>query len=326
MAKLSNLLSKISENEKLDVVGKRNIWFIVPAFIIVLAVILFFTVGMNVGIDFSGGIKIELYKDGAGITDAEYNTFVSEITEVVNANDGVVSYAQRSGDGCVVIKCSSVNASPSDDELLALQSSIESDLLDKYSDLLSDEDNYLTVSFSGAAVSTELLSRALVAVGVASVLMLVYIWIRFDLFSGLSAVITLLHDVIITFALTVIFRVQINSSYIAAIITIIAYSINATIILFDRAREIKKQTAHSERFNPTAIANRSVRETLTRSLFTNVTTIIPIALLAIFSVATIQEFALPIIFGLLAGLFSSVCLAPSFWTMMHNAKLKRKKA
>ena len=325
MAKLRNLFSGITENKNFDVVGKRTIWFVIPAVIVAIALIFNFIpgLGMNVGIDFSGGIKIEVY-DENGITDAQYDTYVADISKVITDNNGVVSYAQRSGDGAIVIKCSSTDATPSDAQLSALKDDLQSALETKYLDLVDAEDSYVTVSFAGASVSGELLSRAVVAVGVASLLMLVYIWIRFDLLSGLSAVIALIHDVVITFALTVIFRVQINSSYIAVIITIIAYSINATIVLFDRAREFKKQATLGSKFDPATVANQSVRDTFTRSLYTNLSTLIPLVLLAIFSVASVQEFALPIIFGLAAGFFSSVCLAPSIWTILNNWKLKRK--
>lgn len=324
MAKLKNLFSGITENKNFDVVGKRNIWFVIPAVIIAIALIIYFAVGMNVGIDFSGGIKIELYSED-GITDAQYTEYVNGIKDVIAENNGVVSYAQRSGDGAIVVKCSSVDATPTDAQLAELQQGIEADLKELYPDIADEaNDSYITVSFAGASVSGELLSRAFVAVAVASVLMLIYIWIRFDLLSGLSAVIALVHDVIITFALTVIFGVQINSSYIAVIITIIAYSINATIVLFDRAREAKKHLTLANKFVPADVANAAVRATFTRSFYTNLSTLVPIVLLAIFSVASVQEFALPIIFGLVAGFFSSVCLAPSIWTILNNVKLNKK--
>lgn len=325
MAKLKNLFSKITDNKNFDVVGKRTIWFVIPAIIVAIAIIFNFIpgMGMNVGIDFSGGIKIEIY-DEDGMTETQYNAYKADVEKIVTDNGGVVSYSQRSGDGALVVKVSSVDPTPSDALLATLKADIQADLEAKYPTLVDAEDSYVSVSFAGASVSGELLSRALVAVGVASVLMLIYIWIRFDILSGISAVLALIHDVIITFALTVIFRVQINSSYIAAIITIIAYSINATIVLFDRARELKKHAKVGTKFDPAKIANQSVRDTFTRSFYTNISTLIPIALLAIFSVATVQEFALPIIFGLLSGFFSSVCLAPSIWTIMNNWKLKRK--
>ena len=324
MANMKNLFSRITDNKNMDIVGKRTIWFVIPAAIIAIALIIYVIMGVNVGIDFSSGVKIELYSED-GITPAQYDAYVKGITDVVKENDGVVSYAQRSGDGAVVVKCSSIKGNPTDAELETLQKNIEAALKLKYEDIADESnDSYITVSFAGASVSNELLSRALVAVGVASVLMLIYIWIRFDLLSGLSAVIALIHDVVITFALTIIFRVQVNSSYIAAIITIIAYSINATIVLFDRAREAKKHLVGGAKFIPADIANQAIKSTFTRSFYTNVSTLIPIALLAIFSVATVQEFALPIIFGLVSGFFSSVCLAPSIWTIMNNAKLKKK--
>ena len=322
---MAKLFSKIVDNKNFDIVGKRTIWFVIPAVILAVALIMYFAVGMNVGIDFAGGIKIELI-DESGITDAEFETYKNEIIEIVEANDGVFSYAQRSGDETIVVRVSSVIASPTDEQMAELQQAIEADLLVKYDALVAaNDDSGVSVSFAGASVSSELLSRALVAVTVASILMLIYIWIRFDLLSGISAVIALLHDVVMTFALTVIFGVQINSSYIAAIITIVAYSINATIVLFDRTRELKKHATLGNKFNVADVANQAVRNTFTRSFYTNVSTLIPLVLLAIFSVSSVTEFALPIIFGLVAGFFSSVCLAPSIWTLL-NTQNKKKRA
>ncbi|MBR2989008.1 MAG: protein translocase subunit SecF [Clostridia bacterium] len=171
-----------------------------------------------------------------------------------------------------------------------------------------------------ATVSNEYLLTALIAVCVSLICMLIYIVIRFELLSAISAVVALAHDILIMFCAMVIFHIEINSTFIAALITILGYSINNTIIIFDRVREIKKMNA-GKRINgklvkPDYIANKSVQNTVWRSINTTLTTIITISMVAIIGVADIQVFALPIIFGLLAGTYSSMFIAPSVWAWL----------
>ena len=176
---------------------------------------------------------------------------------------------------------------------------------------------------TSATVSSEILKSALLAVSVALVLMLIYIVIRFELLSGLAAVLALVHDLLMMVCFMAIFHIEINSTFIAAIITILGYSINNTIIIFDRVRENIALYAH-KRINgklvkPAYIANKSVQETVWRTINTTLTTLIVIAMVAIIGVSDIRVFALPIISGLLAGTYSSVFLAPTFWAMLAKA-------
>lgn len=174
---------------------------------------------------------------------------------------------------------------------------------------------------TSASVSDEILKSAILAISISLVLMLIYIIIRFELLSGIAAVAALAHDVLIMFAFMIIFQIEINSTFIAALITILGYSINNTIIIFDRVRENMRIYAHKrdergKKVKPAYIANKSVQETIWRSINTTLTTLIMIGMIAILGVTSVQVFALPIIFGLLAGTFSSVCLAPTLWAML----------
>ncbi len=176
---------------------------------------------------------------------------------------------------------------------------------------------------TSATVSSEILKSALLAVSVALLLMLIYIVIRFELLSGIAAVLALAHDLLIMLCAMIIFHIEINATFIAALITILGYSINNTIIIFDRVRENSAIYAH-KRINgkivkPAYIANKSVQETVWRSINTTLTTLIVITMVALIGVSDIKIFALPIIFGLLAGTYSSVFLAPTFWAMLAKA-------
>lgn len=173
----------------------------------------------------------------------------------------------------------------------------------------------------GATVSTELLFNALLAVSLALVFMLCYIGLRFQLSSGLACIIALFHDVIVMFAFMAICHIEINSTFIAALITILGYSINNSIILFDRVRE-NRNSLFCANMTPEEVANKSIRETLLRSINTTITTLIMIGMVAIIGVADIRIFAFPIIIGLLAGTFSSICIAPSFWALFQRVGKK----
>lgn len=169
----------------------------------------------------------------------------------------------------------------------------------------------------GASASDVLVRSAIWAIVVAIIVMLIYIVIRFTLTSALAAVCALAHDVIIMFACCSIFNVTLNSTFIAAIITIIGYSINATIVIFDRVRAEKK-LATSASLTDTELANKAVNSTLTVTLLSTLTTLITVVFLLFFSVAEIQEFILPIIFGLIAGAVSSCMIAPALWVKFNK--------
>ena len=193
------------------------------------------------------------------------------------------------------------------------------------SDALAINDKYSGQAVRGdsvsATVSGELLTNALLAICLSIVLMLVYIAFRFEVSSGISAIMALLHDILIMFSFMAIFRIEISSTFIAALITILGYSINNTIIVFDRIRENSK-SLYYKNSTATFIANQSIRETLVRSINTSITTLLTITMVAIIGVPSIRIFALPIIVGLLAGPFSSIFISPSIWAMWKDRKKK----
>lgn len=173
-----------------------------------------------------------------------------------------------------------------------------------------DDDDLISVSLVGGTISGELRRSAIIASIIAVVIMLIYITVRFDLHSGLAAVTCLVHDIFVMLVAYSLFAVPMNSTMIAALLTILGYSINATIIIFDRIRENKKKMGNTD-FEE--IVNVSICQTMKRSLFTTITTFVTIAALYVLGVESIKQFALPIIVGILAGFFSSVCLAGNLW-------------
>lgn len=285
-----------------------------------------FTDAVGIGIDFEGGtlLTVTLGEDAINNYD-ENRVKITEAIEGVEV-DGehvIVSYVQRQ-EANNVAKTSIVfrykNVHDDDERINEMNEKIR-DVVDN---LYPDMPNNVAYESIGATAASDLLSKAAIALTVSVVLILIYIIIRFTLMSGFAAVIALLHDVIVMFALTVICRVQINSSYVAAMITIIAYSINNTIIIFDRCREHLKPLKGQKNIDYVGIGDSAVRETMTRSIYTTLTTMVTVIFLAILGSDTIREFCVPIILGLIAGFFSSVFLATPLWAAMSASFDKTK--
>ena len=190
-------------------------------------------------------------------------------------------------------------------------------------DYAVDANNITTESIS-ATISREMTSSAIRAILVALVLILIYIRIRFkDIRFGIAAVIALLHDALIVVTCYVLTRIEVGSTFVAVVLTIIGYSINDTIVTFDRLRENRKNAASRESLDE--LIDKSVTQTLTRSLFTSITTFIMVLALFIFGVNDIRNFALPLMVGVISGTFSSVFIASPLWRDIRNATHKEKK-
>ena len=210
-----------------------------------------------------------------------------------------------------------------EDEVQNLQNGLETTLLEKYPNM--DTDN-ATASYVGPVAGATLVRNAIFSVLIAAVLMLIYIAFRFDLFSGIAAVAGLLHDVLIMISFMVILRnvIQMNSSFIAAMLTIVGYSINNTIVIFDRIRENNKKPALCRSAPLRDRRQLSVKESLGRTINTTLTTLVTIVTLYILGVASIREFSLPIIIGILAGAYSANLINGYVWAALEDARLARK--
>lgn len=190
------------------------------------------------------------------------------------------------------------------------------------------EDNFdvdteeITAESISSTVSNEMKWNAIVSVIIAGICMLIYIWFRFsDVRFAASAVLALLHDVLIVLAFYAVFRVSVGSTFIACILTIVGYSINATIVIFDRIRENLKN--EGSKADLKELVNRSITQTLTRSIYTSLTTFIMIVVLFILGVSSIREFAAPLMVGIVAGAYSSVCLTGAIWFILRKRLSKK---
>ena len=182
----------------------------------------------------------------------------------------------------------------------------------------------ITAENISSTVSSEMRTDAVVALVIATICMLLYIWFRFkDIRFGTSAVIALLNDVLFVIAFYAISRTSVGNTFIACILTIVGYSINATIVIFDRIREeLKTKKEKSEELS--GLVNRCITDTLTRSIYTNATTFIMLAVLYVLGVSSIKEFAMPLMVGVLGGTFSSICITGPLWYVMKTKFVKKK--
>ena len=291
-----------------DFCGNWKKIFVLPIVLIIAGIVLFFTMGLNIGVDFSGGSMI--YAEiGSGKFDVdEVRSIVGEYT-----GNAVVSYSGDDNMG-VDIRLGG------DDDANEIQDKIIAALKEKYE--IGDEK--FDVEYVGPTIGRSLLVNASLALLIAFILMLAYIWFRFELMSGVAALIGIAHDVLIMFVFTILFQIQINTPFIAALLTIVGYSINNTIIIFDRIRSNKEKLYGKESLSE--IVNISIRETFSRSVNTTVTTLIALVVLYILGVESIKTFTLPIIIGVIAGFFSSVFITGPLWTLMTKNKKEKKQA
>jgi len=284
-------------------------WFIGASGVIILAAIIVtvFAGGLVLGIDFTGGTMITLAMNEEFSLDT-----LEEVTREQVSSEVRVSYSGSDG-AIVYINDRDVDADLKDE----VRGKITDAIVAAYPSTVIEY-----IDSVGPVAGSQLIYNAFMSLALAGVLMLIYIWIRFELLSGVAAVIALLHDVAIMISIVAILRVQINSSFIAAVLTIVGYSINNTIVVFDRIRDNRKvnRTLPFEQ-----VANKSVGETLGRSINTSLTTLITITLVYIFGVASIREFVLPIITGLLAGTYSSIFIVSGLWVRLHNMAAKARK-
>ena len=285
----------------------------ISAGIMVLALLLsLFGMGINVGIDFSGGMSMQ-YTMGEAVTQSD----IEGVLNGIGLKDYAVS-VQGTGKDSINIRIKAID----EDGVQGVQASITEALQAKYPNAAI----YGDVNYVGPVAGATLLRNAFLSVLIAALCMLIYIAIRFDFNSGAAAVLGLVHDVLIMLSFMVILRsfVQMNSSFIAAMLTIVGYSINNTIIIFDRIREnARKMPSSTPRVD---VVNRSIKECLGRTINTTLTTLVPLVCLYIFGVSSIREFALPIIVGIISGVYSAKMINGYVWAFLEEKKRAKKAA
>ena len=315
-AKNAKLYGSKKEGKVIDFLSKRHLFMGASVLVIIAGIV---TVGMNemktgskfnYGIDFKGGTSTNVtFNENLSLEDISAR--VVPVVETVTHEAGTQTQKVE-GTNEVIIKTRELSLEERDALNNALVQSFGVDA------------EKITAENISAAVSTEMKKDAIWATVWATLLMLIYIFIRFKKLSfALGSVLALVHDVLILVACYAIARWSVGSTFIACILTIVGYSINATIVIFDRMREnlgnMKKNTTKEE------IVNLSITQTLSRSINASLTTFIMVLVLYIMGVSSIREFALPIMVGIVVGTYSSVCLAASIWYMFDKLETKSKK-
>lgn len=272
------------------------------ALIILVGVVMLFACGGFVtDIDFAGGTMIKLDM-GKQFSTSELQSVIKSTT----GQDATVQTSLDAGNYEATIKLTNLSA----EERTELFEAIEEKFNLSGDYMLSNE----TIT---PLVSSEIIFNALLSIIIASVLILIYIAIRFAFAPAIASIIALIHSVLIMIAYYAIFRQPVNASFIAALLTIIGYAINDTIVTFDRIRE-NKRFAKKETFKETC--ENSIRQTLKRTINTSVTTLISLIVLAIFGESTIRAFVIPLIVGVVAGTYSSIFVATPMWYLIDGGK------
>lgn len=293
----------------IDFLGKRKVFFIIS---IVLCLSGFVGMGinhargigaMNYSLDFAGGSSTTVTFNESYTLDEIDNEMIPDLEEITGDNNIQVQTVRDSTD--VVFKTQTLD--------LETRQEFESYMNENY----GVEANNIKTENISSTVSSEMRTDAIVAVIIATLCMLVYIWFRFkDIRFATSAVIALVHDVLVVLAFYVIARVSVGNTFIACMLTIVGYSINATIVIFDRIREELKEAGKDVDLKE--LVNRCITQTLTRSIYTNLTTFIMVVALFILGVSSIREFAAPLMVGIGCGAYTSVCITGALWYVMKT--------
>ena len=303
--------TKKSAKKLFDFVGKRLIWFVIAIVCIVAGVVAAIANGlsgnqiMNFNIEFVGGYSTTVEFEEDYSMDEFNDEIKAAIADVIGTSD--IEGQKSTGSTEFTIKTPELD--------LETWNEMKDMLVSDYG---ADEDS-IAYEYISSTVSTELMRDALISLAIAGVCMLIYIWIRFRKFKfAISSLIALIHDVLIVAAFYALFRLSVGSSFVACILTIVGYSINATIVIFDRIRENMKNT--NINYDLKLVINTSIWQSLSRSILTSATTFIMVAFLYILGVETMRAFALPLAIGIIAGLFSSIFISGSLYYTMTKKK------
>lgn len=285
---------------KFDFIGKRKFAYALSCIIIIAGIVSLFVQGLNFGIDFTGGTVFQVQ--------FEDNKEISDLRDELGSMGYDGAQIQQMDNGDFQIKTEFMDQTAQDD--------FEQQLKDA-----SGSFEVLSTNAVGPSIGQEILLSGILALIVAVVLMVIYITIRFQWRFALAGNIALFHDILVTISIFSIFQLEVNSNFVAAILTIFGYSINDTIVVFDRIRE---RLGSVKRDNLAMTVNNAIHSTLRRSLFTSLTTLIPILCVFFFGGETTKVFVLALIIGIVSGTYSSIFVASPLWyDMSMKSKKKR---
>lgn len=306
----------------IDFVGHKKIFFGISIAIIVLGIICNFIFGTTLDIQFSGGAALKFSYTG-DVDQTDLYDFIQAKTE--DKISTTFSTDLVGGTGNTV----TVQFAGNDSVATEIQQNLEKDLQEKYPD-----NNFINLESSSvdASMGLNFLLKCLAAVAIASILMVLYVTIRFKKIGGLSAgvmaLVALFHDMAMIYFLYVIFQMPIDSNFMAVVLMILGYSLNDTIVIYDRVREERKNLGRKADVG--MVFNLSVSKTFKRTIMTSVTTLSAILIVYIvavaFNISSVQGFALPMMIGVISGCYSSLCIAGPLWVMWQNNKKAKKAA
>ncbi|MEG0722159.1 MAG: protein translocase subunit SecD, partial [Lachnospiraceae bacterium] len=295
------------ERKTINFLSKKNIFFIASALVILAGVVVMGVNtgrgkgGLNYSLEFKGGTSTTVeFKEDYSIKeiDSKIVPLIEKVTKVKETNN-------------IIFKTRALN--------LQEREALNATLVKNF----QVDDQKITSENISSTISSEMRSDAAVAVVIATICMLIYIWFRFkDIRFAASAVLALVHDVLVVLVFYGVARISVGSTFIACMLTIVGYSINATIVIFDRVRENMKLQKRNEDLKE--IVNKSITQTLTRSIYTSLTTFVMVAVLFVLGVSSIREFALPLMMGIVCGAYSSVCITGALWYVLRTKFAKRK--
>lgn len=283
---------------------------------------------LNYGLDFVGGTSIEVYFD-EGQTVPTNQEIEELVSDLLGSTPEVV---QVEADNAIIIKTDKMIVQDGDVATTATAASTDGgsddtiiyDLKKLLNETYGVDSSKIEVESISASVSSEMRADAIWAVIIAGLCMLVYIWIRFkNITFATSSILALLHDVLVVLMVYAVFRITVDNSFIACMLTIVGYSINATIVIFDRIRENMASMTKKDSLDD--IVNKSISETLSRSINTSITTLITVVMIVILGVDSIREFAIPLMVGMICGAYSSVCIAGTLWLSFTKRRMKKNK-
>lgn len=294
---------------RFDFIGKRRIWFIISLVVIITGVAGYFIQGgFNFGIDFLGGSLIEIEFDR--------DTDVAQIRDVLEDTGYGSSIIQQTDTNKYIIRIKAEE----------IGKSLDLDEKARILDALDDEIGINPVLLQDRTVNpgfgSILIRNALIAIAISLAGILIYVWIRFEFRFGATAIVTLAHDVLVTLGVYAILNREINTSTIAALLTIIGYSLNDTIVIFDRIRE---NTPQARSLGYSGVVNQSANMTISRSINTSITTLFPVILLLVLGTTALKEFALALTIGIISGTYSSIFFASPILVVWNNRFPKFKK-
>ena len=294
-----------------DIVGRRKIWYFLSLCVIIPGIVSMFVKGFNFGIDFTGGTLIELRFDE--------KVSIGAVREVMKGYDLDNSMIQLSGDASNATEARDVMIRTVDleeNDRKAVMASLK-EKLGAYSVLREEK--------VGATMGAELLMNAALATLLSWLLIVAYVSFRFEFRFGIAAVLALIHDVLVVLGVFSILQKQVDSSFVAALLTIVGYSINDTIVIFDRIRENLR--LHFRRGGDIVeLANRSIYQTLTRSLYTVCTVLFTTFALYWFGGDTTKDFSFALLVGFFSGCYSSIFVASPLWVTLRNWSEAKKAA